>query len=179
MAQVDALRFLGNVSALFAPKVREGQEVTFYIDSSSNSFTVQADNVFLSGGANLSSEEVNALAQEVTAVKTTAESVLNKCSTMLSSLQALSGLITQVETLSGNSEGQTDFAFAYLVDDVRELQNDVADLSASREDSYDSDDISILSYELSELRDRVDTLASQDYEINVNYQFISGTETNV
>ena len=91
MAQVDALRFLGNVSALFAPKVREGQEVTFYIDSSSNSFTVQADNVFLSGGANLSSEEVNALAQEVTAVKTTAESVLNKCSTMLSSLQALSG----------------------------------------------------------------------------------------
>ena len=179
MAQVDALRFLGNIPALFAPKIQEGQTFTAYTDSSANSFTIQADNVFLAGGANLSSEEVNALAQEVTSVKATAENVLSKCSTMLQSLQALSGLITQIETITGSSEGQTDFAFAYLVDDVREIQDTVADLSTSSGNSYDSDDLYVIKYELEALRDEVDTLTQQEYEMNVNYQFISGTETNV
>ena len=179
MAQVDALRFVENITALFAPKIREEQEFTAYIDNSSNSFTIQADNVFLAGGTNLSSEEVNALAQEVTSVKTTAENVLSKCSTMLQSLQSLSGLITQIETITGSSEGQTDFAFAYLVDDVREIQEDIANLTASGENSYDSSDLAYLEYEIDDLRDRIDALSPQETETNVIYQFVSGTENNV
>lgn len=124
MAQVDALRFLSRISLLFAPDIQDGQQFVAYIDED-NSFTVQADNVIRTsgGGAALLPEQVEEIEQRLTSLQTQADSLESFCLN-------IPGLQAQIQTLSGSNDDPVDFAYAYLVSEIREIKSEMSILSA-------------------------------------------------
>lgn len=129
------VRFLKNISTLFAPKIHEGQVFTAYMDVDDNSFSIKCDNV-LGNSATIDAEKMRTLISEVESVAQTADFVLQKCNDMITSLNAISSFITDVETLSGDGNAKAEFEFSYLADDVSSLAaevNDVANKKASAE----------------------------------------------
>ena len=45
MAQLDASRFLNNLSSLFAPSILEGQVIEAYVDEPITPYIIQGDNL--------------------------------------------------------------------------------------------------------------------------------------
>ena len=69
-------------------------------------------------------------------------------------------IIVHYVTSAGDSGWQKDFAFAYLADNVRALQDDIVNLSSGDDDDQYADAISALEADVQALQDKVDSLSS-------------------
>ena len=138
MAQVDALRFLANLQKLFAPAILDGQEFTAYIDGDSNSLVIKTDNIVqASSGSNIDMAAVASVESQLVSLKAQADSLENFCGS-IPALQA------QLTTLSGSTDGEVDFEWALLSQEITELKGDIQtcnDKITALEESYKADDI--------------------------------------
>ena len=86
MAQVDILRFVKHIPELFALKIQEGQEFTFYIDED-NAFPIQGDNInVIESFLNF---EWASLSEDITKIKSTLSSLSNKVDELKDTVDAL------------------------------------------------------------------------------------------
>ena len=129
MAQVDAFRFLAHLQELFAPKITEGQVFFSYIDED-NSFNVLADNV-IQTSSNQTSSDLTDVTVKIASLQSQADNLEEFC-------KSIPGLQTQLETISGSSEGIIDFAWASITNDIivmgsliLNLENRIAELEAT------------------------------------------------
>ena len=129
MAQVDAFRFLAHLQELFAPKITEGQVFFAYIDED-NSFNVLADNV-IQTSSNQTSSDLTDVTVKIASLQSQADNLEEFC-------KSIPGLQTQLETISGSSEGIIDFAWASITNDIivmgsliLNLENRIAELEAT------------------------------------------------
>lgn len=124
MARVDASRFLSQVATLFAPNIQDGQVFLAFIDED-NSFTVQTDNIIRSSG---SSVNIDVDQDELAELKAQANRLERFCND-------ITALQTQIQTLSGSTdgEGSVDFNYAYCIDLILEMRSEVDKLSAQVE----------------------------------------------
>lgn len=118
MAQVDASRFLANLQTLFAPTIADGQEFIAYIDGESNSLVIQGENILYpsSGNAHFSD-----LTSQIQNLRNKADYVENLCN-------AIPGFITNIETISGEFDEASVFAFDILYFDFLYLREKLAAL---------------------------------------------------
>lgn len=177
MGQIDS-RFLNNVSRLFAPKIHEGQTFTAYMDSDNNSFTVQTDNI-IGNSMSIDTAKINKLSQDVEDAARTANTILQQCNEMLSTLRGVSAFATEIENLSGDESGQVDFAFASLAEDVATLRAEISDLNSGSDSSTDEYTLEEIQYQIDDLSSSVDKLNNKEYITNNYYQFITSTENDV
>ena len=122
MSKIDASRFLAHLQKVFAPKIIDGQEFIAYIDGDSNSLIIQAENVINASTSNSSfdSEAVENLALQLSALQSKANSLEITC-------RNIPALQTQIQTLSGESEGLIDFEYAFLIDELGEVKGELAE----------------------------------------------------
>lgn len=113
--KVDIRRLADYIPELFAPQIIDGQEFFAYIDGNSNSFTIQAENILHASVSNLDSNDVENLAAKLALLQAQADSL----ETLANSIPAVS---TQIQTLSGQTEGLPNFEFASLHEEIAELK---------------------------------------------------------
>ena len=183
MAQVDALRFLVNLQKLFAPAILDGQEFTAYIDGDSNSLVIKTDNIIQAfSGSNIDTLAIARVESQLDSLKAQADS-------LESIFRFIPAIQNQIITLSGSTDGEVDFEWALLSQEIAELKGDIQECNdridnietelkeksdsiyysvLANLDSYSSSDSSdnneeiiILKDEIEELKETVATLSAE------------------
>lgn len=123
MAQVDASRFLANLQTLFAPTLADGQEFVAYIDGDPNSLVIQGENILYpsSGNAHFGdlSQLLNNTSKQIKGLQNKADAVENLC-------KAVPSFISNIENISGTSEGVPELEFDLLYFGIDDLRNEFA-----------------------------------------------------
>ena len=174
MSKLDASRFLANLHSLFAPNIADGQEFIAYIDGESNSLVIQGDNILYpsAGNANIGelSYQLKNTSNQIKGLQNKADDVENLC-------KAIPGFVTNIESISGQFEGTSEFAFDLLYFDIITLKEELADLndkiislqtlflSLNSSETSNTNDVSVtvssLERKFEALQSSVDALASE------------------
>ena len=125
MAKVDASRFLSHLPTLFAPTIADGQEFLAYIDGDPNSLVIQGENILYPPASSIQisdlSYELKNTSNQINELQDKAEAVENLC-------RNIPTFISNIENISGSSEGLPDFEFDLLYFGIDELRNEFAAL---------------------------------------------------
>ena len=175
MAQVDASRFLANLHTLFAPNIADGQVFTAYIDGDENSLVIQGENILYPSSGN---SHFGILAAQLSNTSKLIQALQNKADSVEDLCRDIPFFVSNIENISGQFEGNTDFEYDILHSDLVNVNENLAAIeekNSSLEALFLSENnngadaailsnlderVSIMEYILETLQQKLDDLAS-------------------